>query len=268
MSGDIKISLLSALPHSLSDVERAQGNLQKDYVRSILGGFWNPAEEVWGPMAPLLGQAARELFEASRILGVEVVKPAGRKELAAAALASDIVIVLAHWKGPHVMLLPADVLLPVVELDSTIDACIERGMLADDFKTNLAQVNSEAKARDILAQGLNDAIDRWWEWVQFDGLAADGADGADAMAVSSQFGISVARAKIDDIFGPKSLLPGSRLELDDGLWRPSDVATCFGTDWGGVCDFVCCMSAYLAEEVWIRHPQGLFRADSRLLYPK
>ena len=85
--------------------------------------------------------------------------------------------------------------------------------------------------------------------------------------VSNAFGRNYARSVLDDIFSDNNLIPGARLELADGLWRPADIAECFPEAWDGVCDFFCCTSEYLAEETKYRRPEALFRADSRCLYP-
>lgn len=259
-------TLLSALPHSLSDVECALPKPHSDYVRGILQGHGRPAVDVWRSVELALGRGAAELFELCRSHGVRVVRAAGRTELTAAAASSDLLIILAHWKGPDVACVPRDLLASPSVLRDAVRECARRRILsAADIPADWESM-VETVARQTLADALNAAIDRWPTWFSFEELSGED-DGADVLAISGAFARNHARSTIDSIFGEKSLLPGARLELADGLWRPTDIAACFPEGWEGMCDFVCCTSEYLAEETKCRRSTATFRADSRLLYP-
>lgn len=260
----MNITLLSALPHSRQDVEDARLNPLKDYVRSILLGYRMAGEAIWSQVEPELGSMASQVFEICRENGVTVIPGAGRAELQVAAVRSDLLIVLAHWKGPDVERKPLDVLVPPSRLRDALRSCVERGLLPPGESTEETWAGPDRVARDRLAIRLNEAIDRWEEWLPFADLV--GPD-IEAVVLGSAFARNHARSIIDEIFGPEDLLPGARLELADGLWRPSDVGDCFPEGWCGVCDFFCCTSEYLAEQVKCRHPRAVFRADSRLLEP-
>ena len=260
------ITLLSALPHSRDDVERARLIPHKDYVRAILGTYKTASDDAWIKYQHVLEIEANRLFRKCKQHDVDVVLNAGRSELADAARRSHVVILMGHWKGYEVACNPPDILVNPTELDSPLRMCVERGILApEDFELDLNVMHIRA-ARDQVASRLNDAIDRWRDWLPFDTLV--GAT-IDAIVVSSTYGRSHARSLIDDIFGEQNLLPGARLELADGLWRPADIAECFSCEGAvcEVCDFICCTSEYLAEETKCRHLGTTFRADSQLLEP-
>ncbi|MEO0852668.1 MAG: hypothetical protein AAFY15_04095, partial [Cyanobacteria bacterium J06648_11] len=120
-------------------------------------------------------------------------------------------------------------------------------------------------ARDRIARELNCAIDHWQDWVSFE---CSFGERFDSVFVSRSYGRSCARAHIDELLGEGRLIPGARLELADGLWKPAQVAACFPPGWSGVCDFVACTSEYLTDEVKSRRSTAVFRADSRCLLPR
>jgi hypothetical protein len=260
----MNLTLLSALPHSRLEVESALLDPRKDYVRAILRGYATPSDAIWSEMQPILELQANRLFCACQHHDVAVVLSAGRTELAAAARTSDVIIVLAHWKPPEVACRPNDVVASPSNMSGPLRQCVERRILAEEKMAADFEAMHERTARSTLAGWLNDAIDRWKEWLPYDDLV--GSDEQTVM-VSSAFGRNHARSIIDEIFGDENLLPGARLELADGLWRPADIAGCFPDGWCGICDFFCCTSEYLAEETKCQHPAAMFRADSRCLLP-
>jgi len=116
----------------------------------------------------------------------------------------------------------------------------------------------EHEARAALAKCLTAAVRRWPKWLDLD------LQPSQRIVISNFYARSLAREKIDQIFG-NNILPGARIELDDGLWRPIDIARCLPPGWSGICDFACCTSTYLSEVVKSHHATAMFRADSRLL---
>ena len=261
----IKITLLSALPHSRLDVEEARPNPRKDYVRAILKGYRVSSDAIWSKLQTVLEIQANQLFRVCEEFEVAVMLRAGMPELTVAAEMSDIIIILAHWKAPIVSYLPSDVVGPPSSMDRPLLQCVGRRILAAD-KTAAKLVDMhERAARDALARWLNEAIGSWQNWLPYEHFVRSDDQ---TVIVSSALGRNYARSVIDDIFGDECLLPGARLELADGLWRPADIAACFPDGWCGVCDFFCCTSEYLAEETKCQRPEALFRADSRCLIPK
>lgn len=260
-----KISLLSALPHSDRDIELSLGDARKDYVRVALRGFGKSAADVWAHAQRSLGRPADELFDYCRRSNVSVTTNAGIADLTSSSRSSDVVIVLAHWKGPLLNFLPADILTPVAELMPCVKQCVQMEILSSDVLDSLYDSPSEAGARDELARRLNTSIDSWSDWA----LSQGGFPGSGShFAIPDSYGQNLARKLVDEIFGEEHLLPGARLELADGLWRPSDLSGCFDDGWQGICDFVCCRSTYLVEELSRQHPGALIRCDSRGLKPR
>jgi hypothetical protein len=261
----MKLSVLTALPHSALDLQKAVGDPQKDYVRNVLRGYTTPCDVIWKAVEPALGVGATQLFDTCERLSVNVVRCVGKPELAVAARASDVIVILAHWKGPEISCLPHDLLLPLQDLKEPLSQCVAKRVLSGEKHVDHLLGMHERIAKDIAARWLNEAIDGWEKWLPFGGLIGDSAGYA---YISNAYGRNYARSVIDEIFGADKLLPGARLELADGLWSPSEIAECFPKLWGGVCDFACCTSEYLAEETKCRRPKGLFRADSRYLKPR
>ena len=260
----MNLTLLSALPHSQLEVESSLLDPRKDYVRSILRGYTTSGDEIWSEIQPVLEIEANRLFRTCHQHDVAVVLRAGRAELAVAARTSDVIVVLAHWKPPEVASRPNDILASPSNMKGPLRQCVERRILAEDKMPADFEAMHERTARSTLAGLLNDAIDRWKEWLPYDDLVGSEMQ---SVVVSSAFGRNHARSIIDQIFGDGNLLPGARLELADGLWRPADIAGCFTDGWCGICDFFCCTSEYLAEETKCLHPTATFRADSRCLLP-
>ena len=134
----------------------------------------------------------------------------------------------------------------------------------DDQRLDSLENLSKRQARDQLAEWLNSAIDQWPNWLDHL-LPVDSPH--ESTFIARDYGRNLARAYIDELYGEQNLLPGARLDLADGLWRPIDIAECIPEDWSGMCDFVCCTSEYLVEEVKCCRPASVFRADARLLRP-
>lgn len=257
MGTPLKISLLTALPHSLADVEAAADDPRKDYVVNQLLKYY-PPKEIWRFIGPHLEVAAEKLFSWCNENHIDVVRKATRLKLEAAARVSDIVIVFAHWKGASVRW--TDITAPVARLEPCIRACRSARILGP-AKVRYASNVSEDKSRATLAKCLTVAVRRWPKWLDLN------LQPSQRIIISNFYGRSLAREKVDEIFRD-NILPGARIELDDGLWRPIDVAHCFPPGWNGICDFACCTSTYLSEVVKSHHAGAMFRADSRLLRPE
>ncbi|MHC2708415.1 hypothetical protein ACVIWV_007708 [Bradyrhizobium diazoefficiens] len=257
MGKPLSISLLSALPHSLADVEASACDPRNDYVVNQLLKYHSP-KDIWRLVGPHLETAAESLFEWCDKNGIAVVRKATLEKLQVAAATTDIVIVLAHWKGALVRW--TDLTAPVSQLIPCIQLCRSKGILG----LKAAPVNddeSDDETRSKLANCLTLAIGRWPKWLDL------GLQPGQRAVVSNFYACSRARERIDEIFG-KNILPGARIELDDGLWRPVDIADCLPLGWGGICDFACCTSTYLSEVVKCHHRNAIFRADSRILRPE
>jgi hypothetical protein len=252
-----KITLLSALPHSIAEVERAKGNPRRDYVFNQLLRYY-PPKEIWRTIGPHLEGAAGRLFAWCEQNGIEAIQKASRATLTSAAERSNTIIVLAHWKGAGVR--RTDILSSMAELKSCIDACRSVGILsAREAPHANGRVEIEPLAR--LAQCLTIAVRRWYKWLRIPVVPGEN------ICISNFYGQSLARGELNALFG-EHILPGACLELDDGLWAPTDIAQCFPAEWSGICDFACCTSTYLSESVKTRHHKALFRADARFLEPK
>ena len=261
-----RITLLSALPHSLEDVEISLNVPSRDYVHSQLKRHGLSPDVFWCRNQDVLDTQATRLFSMCREAGLNVVIGAGREELTAAAHTSDVVLLIAHWKGGTIVDHPADILVSPTELSETLEACVAKHILLETEVEALDGLPS-SQARDKVALLLNNAIandDIRERWLNLDDLV--GVD-FDSVFASSSYIQCFARTQIDDLFGEERLLPGARLELADGLWRPADIAECFPEEWSGICDFICCTSEYLADETKCMRPNALFRADSRYLRP-
>ncbi|MET4255934.1 hypothetical protein ABIC09_000862 [Bradyrhizobium sp. S3.12.5] len=257
MGKKAKISLLTALPHSLADVEASASDPQNDYVVNQLLKYYSP-KDVWRLVGPHLGGAAEALFEWCGKNCITVVRKATLNNVRTAAAASDVVIVLAHWKGAAVRW--TDLTAPVNQLGQSIQLCQSIGILGLKAAPLVAEA-SEDDSRAKLANCLTMAIRRWPKWLDL------GLQPAQTAMISNFFAQSMARERIDEIFGG-GILPGARLELNDGLWRPADIANCFPLGWSGICDFACCTSSYLSDVVKSHHGNAIFRADSRILRPE
>ena len=83
--------------------------------------------------------------------------------------------------------------------------------------------------------------------------------------ISNNYGSCLARRAIDQILGPEMIRPGACVELTDGLWGPASLSSALPLDWSGTCDFSCCTSEFLAEELKAVRPAAVFRSDSRKL---
>ena len=84
MEERLKISLLTALPHSLADVEAAASDPRKDYVTNRLLKYY-PPKQVWAVIGPHLEIAAGNLFGWCKENGIAVFRKATREELKEAA---------------------------------------------------------------------------------------------------------------------------------------------------------------------------------------
>jgi hypothetical protein len=260
----MNISLLTAVPHSISDLEKAVNIQSRDYVRNNLRGVRSSVDDIWSVIKPSLGVKAEELFNFCDRQNVKVYKNMTLPKLEEAARTSDVIFILAHWKAPYLSTFPSDFLTSLEHLEHGISICIDRSILSANINIQLKSAPSENKAKDILTWELNESIkNNWHGWVRL----PDGQSGHKAGIFSPIYGHNTARAEIDQIFGADCLLPGARIDLHDGLKSASEIASCFSPNWRGVCDFICCTSAFLAEEVKCKCPKGLFRADSRFLNP-
>lgn len=260
----MNVALLSALPHTLDAVELARRDPRRDYVRAVLQGHVRTSDEIWSKLQPVLETQANQLFNTCANNQVFVVCNAGRAELAAASAKCNLVIVLAHWKGPLVASLPSD----IQAIPFTFEGPLRRWgesrqlpILEAEFEQ--LRILPPREARHHIASLLNRDILRWVEWLPFDDLC----HGCDSAIATDSWGSNYARKLVDEHFGDTMLIPGARLELADGLWRPADLAACFPAGWSGMCDFVCCTSEYLAEETKRMRIGATFRADSHCLEP-
>lgn len=259
-----KVAILSSLPHSFDDVEASRDKPHRDYVRSNLSGYFQAPEKLWVRVSEYLGSEANAVFDFCEQNDIKVYKNAGLAELTQACSCSKIVIVLSHWKGPWVALYPPDILASVEELATPVQACIEQGFLLPSVLDDFSPARSADKLKDILASGLNEAIKNWKDLnVLYSRLSAEGNE----MIISNAYGLNFSREIINGIFGDKTLIPGARIEMADGLWGPETISQCIPEGWNGICDFVCCTSEYLASELSTTHPYATFRSDSRLLQP-
>lgn len=252
-----EISLLSALPHSLSDVLQAKGNLNKDYINNQLICL-KPAPSAWADVRCALEHEAGQLFTWAKASGIRVKRRATIDDLSAAAHSSDITIVLAHWKGPEFR--RGDIVGALSDMSSALEDCMSQGILEKAPKPYASHVD-ERDGKDHLVRDLNKAITTWQAWLKFELRKGESA------VVSTLYMQNKAREAIDAIL-QRHVVSGARLELDDGLWRPSDIAECFPEDWEGIADFICCTSIYLSEVLKKRCRRAMFRADSRLLKPR
>ena len=257
MGKKLRVSLLTALPHSLAEIEASASDPRSDYVVNQLLRYHSP-RDVWRLVGPHLEKAAEDLFEWCEKNCITVVRKATLERLGTAAATSDILIVLAHWKGALVKW--TDIVAPISRLEPCIQLCRSRGILGIKAARDVVG-KSDEEARSKLADCLTVAIRRWHVWLDL-GLQPGGR-----AIVSNFYARSRAREVVDEIFG-SSILPGARLELADGLWRPADIADCLPPGWSGICDFACCTSTYLSEVVKCRHTSATFRADSRILRPE
>jgi hypothetical protein len=254
-----RISLLTALPHSEADLISAQGMVSKDYVNSKLLGMYSP-NEAWARIGPVLGDAASDLLAWCRLKEIPVYRRAGISELEKAAADSDVIILLAHWKGP--MVRSTDFLAGVSHVMDAISDC--NGSRVFDGHNTWSRPEAdltEDQRKAELAQILNHRIKNWPDWMDLDGY------GSSKMIIGQYYAECVARERLDSML-KGVLLSGARLELHDGLWSPASVASCFPRDWDGICDFVCCRSIYLSEVTKERNRCGLFRADAKFLQPE
>jgi|SRR6516225_8804476 hypothetical protein len=75
MGGRLNISLLTALPHSLAEVEAAATDPMKDYVVNQLLKYYTP-KQVWEVIGPHLEVAAGRLFGWCNENGIAVIRKA------------------------------------------------------------------------------------------------------------------------------------------------------------------------------------------------
>jgi len=201
-----------------------------------------------------LKDQAGGLFDWCRKAGVRVEERAGLQELADALAHHEIVVLLAHWKGPQVH--PKD-------LPDTVEEIAKVGQILGLGKTILEGATART-APYAMQAALDDRIASWVEWLDVSGL------GAGDIVVSDYYGRCLAREDMDAALARSacSIVPGARLELYDGLWSARDIASCFPEGWHGICDFVCCRSLYLSDVVKARTRAGVIRTDARALEPK
>jgi hypothetical protein len=147
----------------------------------------------------------------------------------------------------------------MAKLEPGIQVCQSERILSLARRHRTTQLG-EDDARAALATCLTSAVRRWRKWLDLS------LQPGQEFWISNFYARSSARERIDEIFGD-NILPGARIELHDGLWRPIDIAECLPRDWSGTCDFACCTSTYLSEVMKCHHTSAMFRADSRLLRP-
>ncbi len=246
------VALLSALPRSLEEIVSGSADPSKDYIRTQVLKNLNTPESAWKTLRPHLKDGADALFGWCLDAGARVVESAGLRELTDALANYEIVVVLAHWKGPrlHPKDLP-DSLEGISNVAQTleVDKAIPPG-------------TSARAARRAVQNALNERVLSWMDWLDLSGL------GSDDLVVGDYYGRCLARQSIDaavTVGSNYSVVPGARLELSDGLWTARDIASCFPDRWNGICDFVCCRSLYLSDVVKSQTRAGLIRADARYL---
>lgn len=260
----IKLSVLSALPHSQQDLTNCQQSSYRDYVRTNLCGYSKTAEEIWEKVKAHLGYDADNLFHYCQAQGIKVYQNARLEDLTIACETSDIVIVLSHWKGPNISEYPPDLVASMDHLCGPLEECVRKKILNKTVIEEAENKANEHLAKEWLAQSLNYSIRQWGTWFNlYESLQSN----SHAVMISQSFGTNFAREIINQIFGSNTLIPGARLELADGLWAPEAIRKCIPPNWDGMCDFVCCTSEYLASELSTFFPKTTFRSDSRLLNP-
>lgn len=245
------VAILSALPESLDEIRAGAEDRAKDYIRTQLLVRLHTPESAWDIMNTVLGDMARDSFAWCRAQGATVRQKAGLAELRESLATHELVVVLAHWKGPlvHRMDLP-DSIDELKQIQSSLDdvVCAKEGVTA-------------SMLRKSLKSSLNKKIESWLNWLNLSSL------GRDDVVIGEYYGQCLARERLNARLG-RLIVPGARLELSDGLWSAQEVAACFPFEWDGICDFSCCRSLYLSDIVKAKTRQGLIRADARYLKPK
>lgn len=248
------VALLSALPRTYEEIVAGATDRSKDYIRTQVLRNLNTPESAWATLGPLLKDRADTVFAWCHHARVRVEERAGLRELADALARHEIVILLAHWKGPH--LHPKD-------LPETVEEIAKVGQILGLGETILEGATART-APYAMQAALDDRIASWVEWLDISAL------GAGDIVVSDYYGRCLAREDMDAAVARSacSIVPGARLELCDGLWSARDIASCFPEEWRGVCDFVCCRSLYLSDVVKSHTRAGLVRTDARNLQPE
>lgn len=260
------ITLLSSLPHIREDIDQDRQRPERDYVYANLGGHRRSTDEIWEEVGELMQDLTCRLLKACDQADIRVVLRAGSTDVAEAATDSDLMIILAHWKGPRLVTVPHDLQTHPRQIREQLRACVSQRILPESILNQELDALPENKAKDKCAGWLNSAIQHKDKtWLPFEHLLGSGFDSA---AISSAYASTLTRVLIDETLTRDFLLPGARLDLEDGLCNPSKIAACFPDQWHGVCDFICCQSEYLAEEVKRHHLNAVFRADSRSLRPR
>lgn len=249
------VALLSALPRSLEEIEAGSTDLSKDYIRTQVLRNLNTPESAWKTLRPQLKDKADALFDWCLNAGARVVESAGLRELTDALANYEIVVVLAHWKGPsfHSKDLP-DTFEGISHVAQTLEV-----------ENALPPGTSARAARRVLQKTLNAQVVSWKDRLDLSGL------GGEDLVLGDYYGRCLLREKMDEtvtVGCNHSVVPGARLELSDGLWTARDIASCFPDRWNGICDFVCCRSLYLSDVVKSKTRAGLIRADARYLHPE
>ena len=250
-----RVALLSALPRSFEEILSGSSDRSKDYIRTQVLINANTPESAWAILEPYLVGGAKALFDWCRLSDIYVLEKAGLSELEHSLNEYEIVVAIAHWKGPNVN---------YKNLPDTLENLKELAQVFE-LEDQIPNEVSPRIAKRALQFALNEKVASWSNWLDVSGL------GHGSIVVGDYFGRCLAREWINSEVSERlslDFVPGARLELSDGLWSAKDVASCFPKDWEGVCDFVCCRSLYLADVVKARTQRGLVRADARELEPK
>lgn len=214
---------------------------------------------------PLIAKPLAHLVAAARERDVTVACEATLSSLADATARHQVVIVIAHWKGPEVTnddLRSSDV-RKYVERARRSESAVGRWLF-----NHLSEIGSVSESKGLiqwfrlgLLQGSR-ASSRTLRETLEEALTADlpnaplTDEGIDCQLKHPAIQAAERRDEIDQMFFDV-MTPGNRLELADGLHSKEAVETAVAADFCGTLDLTTCTSSVLATHLSRRRRQRL-----------
>jgi len=220
-----QIAVLFALPtdRAMFD-EVARGEVLQDYRSLLLRG--SSAEATWLHRYTRVAAAAQELIAVAGDLGASIWTRATLGMVREASAASDVVIVVGHWKG-----------WTVAESDLCADGEDVIGRLADAGLGDMIDVDGRGDSRRVW-HALNAAIENG-EMLRrtFPDIAAT--------VEHPSLVAALGRDALDDLLQDQ-VTRGNRVELCDGLHTPAAFEAALAPGFQGDLDLATCSSVVLA----------------------
>jgi hypothetical protein len=193
---------------------------------------------------PFIGRPLGELSSVAQAVGARCFERAILHDVEVASAASQVVVVLSHWKGSEVLFQD---LLAGCSWDTVMERAQGRHSPLARWITDKMKPRRgigawwPARKRPSLVELLNEAVKLGWE----------GEDADDAVDARSAMPITLAerrRSELDDML-QGLIVPGNQIEWFDGLYSKYAFEAMLDPQFNGFLDLTTCTSTVLGEYI-------------------